>query len=312
MIITELNNDAPELLHAMSSSVETCRVVKVDDVDMCDCRCNEGCVLKLPVFAISGGTDYQNDKSSFLYTTASIVGTGAMELHKKEGSTWVKKADLNNNALGTYFPKNTWTAHAHQLNYFGYEIEWENVLTSYGHGEYMIKTTITVFGNATVKYSDIYYLLEYTDQRADGTVRIHTIQNGYIKRGRFDWSDMNWNQYIRLHGYFGFRTPTFITEEYLTQKYVDEQIQDEIRDEFTLEINDMLNNNVSEDFIYNRMLANEIFITDYNLCNTQQYINYPVKPESFDNVFEDRYVKGRAYTIKFTDRNKDIIKRNYK
>ena len=165
-----------------------------------------------------------------------------------------------------------------------------------------------------MKWSDIYNLLEFSDSRADQTFVMRTLMNGKIKRSAFDFTGINWENWIRLPGYFGFRTPEFITEEYLTNNYEEEQIQDEIRDEYTLWIEKLLDASVSEEFIYHNLLANEIFITDYNLCNTdkKKFTNFPVKPSSIDEPVEDRYTKGRFYKVKFTDRFKDNFKRNHK
>lgn len=314
MIVLEVANTDPESLHAMACQIKACTVDSLDTEEFCDCSCVEGCVIKLPVFAKPGGEDCQNDKTSLMYRVIGPADTELMELFKKEGNSWVKKADLDNNTLGIYYPLGTWSNYSGQELQFGYQIQWENVFTNFGFGEYYIKTTLDILGQTIEKQSDIYYLLEFTPERADETVLIHTIQNGKIRRSPFDWTDINWHQWIRFNGYFGSPRPNFITEEYLTNDYQEEQIQDEIRDEYTLEIDQKLTGKLSYDFIYTRLLANQIFITDFNSCNADKdrFKNFPVKPQSIDDPIGDRYSDGRFYSIKFTDRFKDNFKRNFK
>lgn len=314
MIIKEISNSAPENLQTMLCKLDACTVPSIEEFERCDCDCFEGCLEKFPVFAKVGGTDKQNDKSSFLYRVLTATDTGSIKLLKKNGNEFEELATLNSATYGTFYDFGTWSQYTDQDLYFGYELEWLSVFTAHGRGEYQIKAELTVTGSSVEKFSQIFVLEEYTDRRADGTVKIQTVQNGDIRRSQFDFTGMEWNQYVRLKGFFGFRTPEFITEEYLTNDYKEEQIQDEIRDEYTLEIESFLEGEVLEDFIYTRLLANEIFVTDYNLCNTNKakFCDFPVKMQSFEQVFEDRYRKGSLYSLKFTDRFKDNFKRNYK
>lgn len=314
MILIEVPNSAPENFHVLACKIDSCTVQGIEDTDFCDCECNHGCTLKLPVFAKAAGTDYENDRRFFSWRVLSQGDTASMELYKLVGNTWELQTILNNNAYGFYYPLGTWTLYPGQELQFGYELDWESVLINFGHGEYRVKADMSVLGQPVVKWSDIYYLLEFSEQRADQTFVMRTIMNGKIRRSPFDWTGLEREQWIRLPGYFGFRTPTFITEEYLLNNYKEEQIQDEIRDEYTLWIERLLDASVSEEFIYHSLLANEIFFTDYNLCNTdkKKFTNFPVKPSSIDEPFEDRYTKGRFYKVKFTDRFKDIFKRNQK
>lgn len=315
MILLEIGNSEPEQLHAMACKIESCTFDGIDALEFCDCSCNQGCQIKLPVFAKPGGTDYQNDKSSFLFRVLTATDSAAIKLFKKENNQWIEKVDLTASpTYGTPYPFGTWTTYPGQELYIGYQLNWSSVYTNFGHGEYYVVGELTVLGDSIEQRSDIFELLEYSDDRADGTFVIHNIQNGNIKRSPFDWTGMEWNQWLRLPGYFGFRRPTFITEEHLTNEYEEEQIQDEIRDEYTLEINEFLNGELAEELIYRRLLANKLFITDYNQCNTfrNKFINFPVKPSSIEDPFEDRYRAGILYEIKFTDRFKDNFKRNYK
>lgn len=314
MIFIQLNNTSPENLHAMECKLEACTVESVEESIFCDCSCVDGCFRKLPVFAKVGGTDKQNDKSSFLFRVLNSADTCALELWKKEGTAWVKKEDLNNNTFGIFYDLGAFTQHTGQELYCGYQLNWLPVFTTHGFGEYYVRADMSILGQAVEQFSETFYLLEYSDSRADETVSIYTVQNGDIRRSPFDYTDMNWEQWIRVHGYFGFPRPTFITEEYLLNNYEEEQIQDEIRDEYTLEIDQKLSGGLAQDLIYTRLLANKIEVTDYNSCNTdsKRFCNFPVKPSSIEEPSEDRYAKGRFYKVKFTDRFKDNFKRNHK
>ena len=59
------------------------------------------------------------------------------------------------------------------------------------------------------------------------------------------------------------------------------------------------------------MLANDVFITSYNIFDDEQYIQLPVAPSSFSDVnFIDD--KGLVtYDIRFRDRTESNFKRNF-
>ena len=313
MVTTQLTNVNPETLSAMECQLEACVVERPSTRGLCECRCSEQCVFKLPVFADTSGNARKNDNSDFLFRLLSSFDTGTMELWKYENGTTVKKADLDaTNTYGTYYALGTWTQYPNQELYFGYFLEWLKVFNAFGAGQYFVKTELTILAVSQTINSDIFVLNQYEDYLADETIKIKTVQNGQVRRSQFDFTGMNWNQEIRLKGFFGFRTPELQTDRYLDEDYITKQVQDEIVDTYTMEINKFMNGAVCEDFIYSRMLANEIYVTDYNRCTTEEITDLHVVLEEFSDVYEYRYHSGRAYEMKFTEAAKDRFKRNFK
>jgi hypothetical protein len=313
MITTKLTNIDPEELSAMECQLEACVVERPTTRGVCDCRCSEQCVFKLPVFADTSGNARNNDNSDFLFKLLSSFDTGALELWKYENGTPVKKDDLDNtNTYGTFYDLGTWTQYPNQELYFGYFLEWLKVFNAFGAGQYFVRAELTILAVSQTIDSDIFVLNQFDHNLADETIKIKTVQNGQVRRSAFDFTGMNWQQEIRLPGFFGFRTPELKTDRYLDEDYVTKQVQDEIVDTYTMEINKFMNGSVCEDFIYSRMLANEIYVTDYNRCTTEEITDLHVVLEEFSDVYEYRYHSGRAYEMKFTEAAKDRFKRNFK
>jgi hypothetical protein len=128
----------------------------------------------------------------------------------------------------------------------------------------------------------------YDEETVDGTVRISTYQNGNIESSEFDYTGLNWYQARKVT-----------------------QIQDSIKYLYTLETQ-FLTGKTSDYLVSNKMLANDILITDYNRCNTESYLDLPVTIEEFENTEELSYFRGRYHTITFADRTQNIRKRNFK
>ena len=146
---------------------------------------------------------------------------------------------------------------------------------------------------------------------ADNTVKIISYQNGYIENNPFDFTNLNWYQEIRINGKFWNKQSEYITDSYLSSNRTITQIQDSIKNTYELNT-EFLTDSLSKFLIENKVLANEIFITDYNLCNTTDYCKIPVAVEEISESLELSYFSGRAHTILFTDRQQNIRKRNYK
>jgi hypothetical protein len=218
---------------------------------------------------------------------------------------------LNNPAFGTEYPLGTFTNVTGQELYFGFKLDWESVLGTHGHGQYYVRANMTIFGASAFQFSDTYDLQEYSDSLANGTFVMRTIQNGNIRKSAFDFTGMEWEQYMRMNGTLWNRQPTFEIDEYLDENYKLTQVQDEIVDNFTLEIWNLIGGSLAMDVIYSRLLANEIFITDYNCCNAFEYCEQELRPIEFADVTHDGFFDGIAYVITFTDRYKDRFKRNF-
>ena len=268
------------------------------------CYCEVECDYVGNVFAEVGGEDYKNDKSQFLFRRFVTSDTVAIELWKNG----VKIEDLNDNTYGTFFNGFASGTTEQQL-YVGYLLEWEEVYNIYGGGEYQIKAELSVIGVSSTFESELYKLMGYSDKAADGTVKIETVQNGNIMSSIFDFTDLNWNQSIRIRGNFFEESEGFEKIIYKTQEHKQKQVQDKIIENWTLQA-DLIPRSVSEFLTKNAALSNSFIVTDYNLLNEQILRSIEVAPESIEKT---RILDNRTsnYIIKFTSRNDNFIKRNF-
>lgn len=235
--------------------------VPVDQVnDLCICDFIQ-CLFIEKVFGHLVDTElYKNDKNEFLFKRFIAADTVDMELHL-DG---VKVADLNTNALGTYFP--SFTGSAEQQLYKGYLVDWQKVLIAHGPGYYTIVANLVILGNPSTFESRIFNLCQYSDRSADGTVRIESTQNGNIIGGQFDYTDLNWYQSNRIPGRFGNPKPVYEKDHYTTSTTNRKirQIKDKMSQEWSLKTKP-ISWDVALHLVYNKLLANEILITDYSI-----------------------------------------------
>lgn len=255
------------------------------------------------VFAHEDGTDWKNDKSEIMFKRFISSDSVDMELWLNG----VKVDDLNNNNYGYYFPNFSGTL-GQQLQK-GYLINWHDVYLAHGFGKYTIKANLSILGNASVWESDVYNLVRFTEERADRSVSIVSKQNGNIMSSVFDYTGLEWHQQIRLKGVFNEVGETLEKNAYRTQAYVQKQIQDEIIENWELEL-DRLPRNISDFLIKDRVLSNEFNVSDYSLFNEKVHRLKGVYPESIEKTRLGS-TRNSNYLIKFTSKSKNIIKRNF-
>lgn len=262
------------------------------------CWCNYVCKAILPAF--SGDTDLTNDKKDFLYARITPADTIVMKLYK-EG---VLKATLTNDTYGTFYDFGDLT----NGNLKGYLLDWGLVHTAFGSGDYQLITTLTVFSNAITIESSYFRLMPYNEQAANRTVRIESYQNGLIESG-MDFTGCNWYGQVRVRGHFGNKQPDFVTDNYLSSDRERKQIQDSITNTYTLEILGM-SYDEKETFIYQTLLANRLFLTDYSIPNDDKYRKKEVYPDSIEKLTYNKDRPGSHSVIKIRDKKENIIKRN--
>lgn len=262
------------------------------------------CTYFEPVFANVGGESYQNDKNSFLLSKRVNADTITFKLCK-DGS---EIATISDDTYGTYY-----ASFPSQPLYTGFIIEWEKVLNIEGTGSYKVIIERDILGVQDQLESQCFRLMPYSDALANGTVRVETIQTGNIISSDIDYTDLldnGWYQSFRMRGFFGFKTPRLEIDNYLDRNYELRQIQDKIVNEWILEtefIPSIISNQLTQD----NMLANQIFITDYNIQNHEIYRSIQVYPSEFEEVVHPQFNKNVRYRIKFTDKFDNVRKRNF-
>jgi len=307
MIITQLPNTIPYIYGSANAhkvlGPSLPEIVETPENDICICDYLQ-CEYLEKVFASPGNEWWKNDMNEFLFKRFVAADTVAIELYKDD----FKVADLNTNTYGTFFngfPSGT----SEQQLYVGYLLEWELVYNVFGAGYYQVKAQLNIIGNASTYESRKFNLCVYSDLAANYTVRIESTQNGNIIGSDFDFTDLNWYQSVRIGGSFGNPTPIIEKDEYVTETRKVQQIQTKMRREWNLSTR-KINWEVASQLIYNKILANEILITDYNIKAESIWRRVGVFPKEVEKLPLGG-VPEKIYNFTMID-NKDIfIKRNF-
>ena len=281
-----------------------CNLLKSIPTTYSQSICNFECCYIENVFALVGGENYQNDKSSFLFSKLITSDTIVIELIKPDGTT----ATITDNTYGAYYS----TFSANPL-YIGFVLDFEKCLQLIGIGTYQIKVTKTILGISYTWYSQYFYLKQYDEMAINKTVRLEWYQTGNILSNELNYEDLisnGWYQSIRFKGILSNKIPKIITDNYLNEKYQIKQIQNKIYNEYTLETN-LLPINISDKLIYDGILANKLLISNYNLFAEE----FVVQRELIcDEIVEKKSTyknKNSIFVIKFKEKDENIIKTNF-
>jgi hypothetical protein len=276
--------------------------VDIKQTYFCPCDIAGYCEYINKVFAdLEDADEYKNDKTSLLFRKYIVSDSIVIKLIK-DGQ---ELTTINDNTLGEYY-----NGVEGNSDYIGFICDWRKVLQTYGVGEYQFLIEKTIIGTQTSDYSIKYYLLPFTNENADKTVKLEWYQNGSIRSSEFDYTGINWYRQIRLRGIFWKETPTLEVDNYVNENYEIEQIQDKINFEYDFSV-DFIPSEVGEQIINDAILGNDIFITDYNLNNYRQYLKFDVQPVSIDGGEETDLYNRKQFIIKFTKRLDNHIKTNY-
>lgn len=309
MIIIEQSNSSPYTYNSgnagkiLGPSLPEAPDPQTNDICICDFI---QCEYSELVFAdpSKSGDYWRNDQNEFLFKRFVVADTVTMELHKDN----VKVDDLNNNTYGTFFNGFS-SGNAEQQLYVGYLLNWVDVYSAFGNGVYSVVANLDIIGSQTVFTSRPFNLVLYSDLLANGTVRIETTQNGNIFGSQFDFTGLEWYQSLRLPGTFGNPTPIFETTEYKTSTHKRVQNKAKMSREWSLQTR-LINWEVAEKLVYNKMLGNEILITDYLIKAESIWRRQSVFMQEIEKP-ELIGTPKRRYNIKFVD-DKDIYtKRNF-
>lgn len=235
------------------------------------------CPFVLPVLAVNGVSDdpVRNDKVSFYYGFNAAVVTVVLELWKCGAKAPVDT--LTDNTWGEFFAKGFHNYDG--KDYGGYLLDFNLVIQHIdgGEGNYFIKGTVTgITGAVKYIYSKNFCLKEYTDARADKTVKIEWYHNRIIGSteddyDRVSYKGLNWYNSLRLPESF-FGRPRFeYTEEetqYQDGEYDEVDYSHDVYYELLCarlpwHVHNCIRNDV--------LMSDVILVTDYNLLN-------PIKP----------------------------------
>ena len=239
------------------------------------------CEFILPVLAQYSGSDpFKNDVTSVYAGYSGFITDAVLKLYKCDEEVAV----LDSNSWGVFYD---FGFHEDEgKKYIGYKIYWQSVLNdiNLGPGTYFVKIECTTISGSFTEESFRYCLSEYTNERADQTVRLEWQSNGYVgnelnDRDIISYKGLNWYNAIRLpNSIINREKSSYEIEE---TQYSTGQI-DDIKNEqtpiYTLEVGPIPN--FLHKFIKTQALqSDELKVSDYNANN-------PLKP------FLDKYVKN--------------------
>lgn len=301
-IVSTWTNNIPMLLRGMADSQSATVVsalMETPGYEVCVC---DGCDFSEVAFVKSDGDWWQNDWKSFIYSKRFSSDTITFSL-LKDG---VQQAVLNNNSYGTYY--NFGSATLINPNYKGFVIDWNLVQQGFGYGSYVVRTVHTSLGTDYTYDSHPFEVVEYNAYRADGTVRLEWYQSGSIMSG-FDYTGIGWGQAIRIDGKFGNKTPELIIDNYQDTNRNVKQIQSKIDNTYTL------NTHLLPSYIYDvinedAILANDIYVTDYNLKNTHVFRRFNIYAHNIKDVRNHALSKRSNFVYEFKAKRDNTIKRN--
>jgi len=307
IIITELPNTTPySYLSGMATKIQGEVLPEPTEQPTNDfCYCEYECTYVEKVFADPVSTDYwKNDKNVFLYRKLLPSDTVTIKLFK-DG---VEIATIIDNTYGEYINGYPAPATAEQQLYVVFIIDWQKVLLAHGGGTYQICTELVIIGITSNQDSHKYRLCLYSDQAANGTVRIETYQNGNIIASPFDFTALNFYNSYRVPGKFTETAGKLQSDRYLNRDYKVNQIQDTMIPQFLLKTK-RIDRPTGLTLTRDTVLANKVLITDYNIVNIDIFRRVEVYAESIDQPDIGKTTRA-IYEIPFTDKFENIRKRN--
>jgi len=304
-IITQLSNPLPmEQTEFATKMVTSSIAIPEEAPSLSFCFCDYECDFVETVFAdLSDDDSYKNDRTDIgLFNIPDTVGGSyAIRLIKRGGST----INIIDNTYGSLSDLNTITG---LPTYFGYLLDWHKVATLQGFGKYYFEVDLVNYTNTITSTSYDFQLIPYSEESADGTVKIETVHNGCVESG-IDYGTSGWIRSIRIPGVFGDKVQRLEVDNYFDTKNNKTQIRDQVVNEYTLST-ERLPSSVMTPLIEDKILANQIFITDYNLFNFEDIRQKQVVATEISEQNYGSKTKKASFKIKFEESLQNIIKRN--
>ena len=272
---------------------------------ICSCSCNYSEKVFSEAGAISDPSI--NDKTALLFT--KIIAGDSIKIYLCYGTT---RTQIVDNTYGSYYPAGFFSL---KPLYVGFLADWNLIYKALGAGSYWFEIETTLLGVSKTIYSICYDLTLYDCHKANFTVRIESYNTGVILDSLFDYAKMielpnGWYQSVRLGGKVFPKLPKITVDNYYDQDYQLLQIQDKISNTYELETH-LLPASISNQIIYDNMLANKILISDYNISNEEIIRQINLYPTEINKNYPGQYQNNCRFTLKFTTRFDSTIKNNW-
>jgi len=253
------------------------------------------------------GTDnFKNDKHSFIFKKDFTGDDYTLTLYRRDASS--DTAITINASIATIYDYGDLPGDSDAV-YSGFIIDWFLVFNTYGNGDYYYHGSVVKQGVTYTLESHTFKVRTFSCAIANYTVKIQSIQNGYIMSEDVDLSGFEWATSIRVNGKLTKDKPDFITDRYVNNGRVVKQIQDEVSDNWKLELWGMPTK-FNKLITYNLILNNDFYVSDYN-TNEEKFNYVSLVVEGIDK----RGLVGNSWqpdlTLKLKSRTQNIIKRNF-
>ena len=262
------------------------------------------CCYQSPVLAhTTENEEWKNDINSFLFKRNFSSETIALTLQKNG----ITDLPIVNDDYGTYYD---FGAFGDYPNYKGIKIEWQKVLLLEGEGTYRIKVESNFLTGSETTYSIPFELKEYTQTRANGTFRIQSIQNGYLRHIDFDFTNLNWIDGLRVRGFFGNRQAEYEQENVLYANRDSRQVRSELINKYVCQTM-LIPDCITDQIIEYHNFANKLYFTDYNLNNHKKtYIQKEVVFDSMETIEYKDITTFAPLQLNYKDFNQNYLKIN--
>jgi hypothetical protein len=267
------------------------------------CHCDYECVYEEPAFVNLADLNnkHENDKKEVLVTLPD--DSGSVDFFLINSSTG-QEIPLIDNTYGVNYP----------FPYFGdkagYVVEWKKVVPLLGYCVYQIKAVIDSFGTISEQITHRFKVLPFSEENADNTVKVRSIHNGYIEGG-FNYTGMSWERNVRFYGNITDFNPTPTIDNYENRDRVITQIKTSLEIAYSLNLFSVPES-VFDSFFKDHLLANEVYLNDFNLFAPVVKMRDKLVYWSENNEIKS-FVRNRnlKISLKMIESNRNIVKRQW-
>lgn len=249
--------------------------------------------------------DFKNDYSSFFHQKQTPNETVDFVLVHLETND---EYDLNDGTFGEYFNFGSLPTNS---NLKGYLLKWKNVLSEIGEGNFKVLKRITIAGSNIELPSITFTLQQFTTFRADKTTRMDVVMNGFLQKNELDFTGTKWKHSIRVPGFFGRREPKFEEDFIVNRDFEKKEISSKQTNEFKFQTN-LIPDCLTDEIFDFMLLANDIFMNDYNLNNhSYKFVKFGVKLSSNEGTGYHTKSRKAQLNLVFNDKFDNNLKRNF-
>jgi len=309
------NNDRPMAVTELSTKIDTITFSNPVEFSPLEfCFCDYQCEYIEKAFADDGVDTYKNDYTPLIVELPTNSDSVTFTLIQPDGT----ETTLVDSTHGIDYPLGSFTD---QPLLAGFRVQWWKIFNLFGGGKYQIKVTRNIFGGDFDSLTHKYRVMKYSVHAAKGTVKIEGNMSGCFENG-LKYPANGWEQSIRVPGFFGNPEDVYTISNVPSNSRKTTQIQDRVHSEYLLSMRN-IPMSIKDKLGKNMFMANEVFISDYNLfnpLNNGQVEGYESPLTKFKRVpvqvLEQSEADNRQgsvlgrYEYRFEDRIKDIVKRN--